>query len=262
MSSNLEKIKAIKVKVSPIDGMRMIYVPSGEFIMGTNEDDIRAGKEKPQRTIYMDAFWIDQTPVTNAMFVKFLNKMGKRKVDWEDSLIFNDYLRKVDGVWQVKKSYEDHPVVHVTWYGAQAYSLFVGRKLPTHAQWEKAARGTDGRLFPWGNESPNENLINCSREWGNANVVGSYPSGASPYGAVDMTGLVKHWVLDHIEDEKHFRTLPSKNPIASLKTKDVGLRGDIFTLSTNVWTVRADVTNGGSKIINNGRVGFRCALQS
>ena len=109
MPSNLEKIKTIKVKVSPIDGMRMVYVPAGEFIMGTNEDDVRAGFEKPQRTIYMDAYWIDQTLVTNAMFVKFLNKMGNQKEDGEYLLyVFSDNVRMVDGVWRVEKSYEDN----------------------------------------------------------------------------------------------------------------------------------------------------------
>ena len=149
----------------------------------------------------------------------------------------------------------------MTWYGAQAYSLFVGRKLPTNAQWEKSARGTDGRLYPWGNESPNKNLLNYNENEGETTIVGSYPDGASPYGAVDMIGNVSQWMSDHLDDEKHFETLPSKNPIASIQIKRVGLRGDPW-LSYTAWTIRADVTNGWGKNKHKKTIGFRCALSS
>jgi len=189
--------KAGATQTSPIDGAVMVYVPSGEFIMGSNdgEDD-----EKPEHTVYLDAFYIDKLEVTNDQFAVFLNAESNQQeggTAWFD--VGGEYVRihQIDGSWEAKAGYGNHPLTEVTWYGARAYCAWAGKRLPTEAEWEKAARGTDARIYPWGNQVPD-----CSRAnfrggcLGNTGPVGSYPTGASPYGALDMVGNVQEWVSD------------------------------------------------------------------
>jgi serine/threonine-protein kinase len=195
----------------------MIYVPAGEFLMGSAEGDPSAEDDKlSQHTVYLDAFWIDRTEVTNAQFAAFLNERGNQ-VDgggaWLD--VESEYAQEhvligqVDGEFQPKSGYADHPVVLVSWYGASAYCAWAGARLPTEAEWEKAARGTDGRTYPWGNAFNGTLLNYCDANCASdrrdkdyddgyefTSPVGSYPAGASPYGALDMAGNVCEWVTD------------------------------------------------------------------
>ena len=168
--------------VSETDGMVLVYVPAGEFRMGSAGSDSQAqDNEKPQHTVYLDAFWMDRTEVTNALYALCV-KAGACQpplsvnYSWRESYYGNS-------------QYDGYPVVYVSWKDAAAYCEWAGRWLPTEAEWEKAARGTDGRLYPWGNAEPDANRLNFN---GNvdARAVGSYPSGASPYGALDMAGNV------------------------------------------------------------------------
>ena len=119
-------------------------------------------------------------------------------------MIKDEYARvfQVGGIWRAVDGYEHHPAVRMTWYGAEAYSCWAGRKLPTEAHWEKAARDPDGRKHPWGNEQPNANYLNYQYNIGNTTIVGSFPEGSSPYGAVVMAGNVWEWMADWY-DEKH-----------------------------------------------------------
>ena len=202
-------------RVSEKDGMIMVYVPEGEFLMGSREDDDLAYEdEKPQHSVYLDAYWIDQTPVTNAMFVQFLNEQGDKGEavkSWVQTGIFTDgKIKKNKNGWQVEEGYADHPVVNVTWHGARAYAKWAGRELPSEAQWEKAARGTDGRTYPWG-EGIDCNRANYRGCIGGTSPVGSFPTGASPYGALDMAGNVWEWVADWY-NENYYSTSPNSNP--------------------------------------------------
>ena len=133
------------------DNMAMLYVPAGNFIMGSDKDDYLAKiNEFPQHQIYLDAFWIDQTEVTNAMFAAFLNEAGNQEVDgktWLNLRVTDPKIVQEEGLLQPQAGFENHPVVNVTWYGAQAYCEWAGRRLPTEAEWEKAARGTEGSLI-------------------------------------------------------------------------------------------------------------------
>ncbi|MCX6053416.1 MAG: formylglycine-generating enzyme family protein [Chloroflexi bacterium] len=208
-------------QVSPKDGMTMLYVPDGEFTMGGSADaaiaecqklfsncsrDLFTGEE-PEHTVDLDAFWIDQTEVTNTMFMMFVNETSYQ-TDAEKAGLSKTFtgsgMNKINGAdWQSPQGpnsnltgHEEHPVVQVSWNDASAYCVWAGRKLPTEAEWEKVARGTDKRVFPWGNETPYCNLANLLGCKGGTTIVGSYTTGMSPYGALDMAGNVWEWVAD------------------------------------------------------------------
>jgi formylglycine-generating enzyme required for sulfatase activity len=185
--------------VSPVDGMVLVYVPEGTFLMGSAWPDPNANEdEAPQHEVYLDSFWIDRTEVTNAMYADFLNARGGNRVGgditWLDADAAEVRIHPRGDRWEADVGYEDHPVVYVTWYGARAYCDWAGRRLPTEAEWEKAARGTEGQLYPWGNEPPNCSLAQYWGCSGETVPVGSKPDGESPYGAWDMAGNVWEWV--------------------------------------------------------------------
>jgi len=186
----------------------MVYVPAGEFIMGSEWR-----YEKPVHTVYLDAFYIDKTEVTNAQYRQCIEAgvcTQPHNTQW-----YNDPSRA------------EHPVICIDWYQAKAYCEWAGKRLPTEAEWEKAARGTDGRLYPWGNTFDESKLNFCDRNCPPSNVfrsaslddgyadtapVGNYPAGASPYGALDMAGNVYEWVADwHLSD--YYSQSPGRNPL-------------------------------------------------
>lgn len=167
------------------DEMNLIYVPAGDFLMGT-PDDAGHSIEHPQHSVYLDAYWIDETEVTNAMYEKCVSANACTAPSNNSSATRSDYYGN--------SLYDNYPVIYVNWNQAQAYCLWAGQQLPTEAQWEKAARGTDGRTYPWGNQDPNLELGNFDDNLGDTTQVGSYPSGSSFYGALDMSGNVWEWV--------------------------------------------------------------------
>lgn len=187
--------------------MGMVPIPAGEFLMGsTDKDGDAKDDEKPQHKIYLSDYFIERTPVTNAAFRRFMEAGGyinsmywKEAIDakrWQDG-IFKDYSgeRSEPAYWADSKWNGDgQPVVGITWYEAVAYARWAGKRLPTEAEWEKAARGTDGRIYPWGNEW-DETLANTKETGlGQTTPVGQYsPDGDSPYGMVDMAGNVFEW---------------------------------------------------------------------
>jgi eukaryotic-like serine/threonine-protein kinase len=178
---------------SPADGMLQVYVPAGQFLMGSADSDGDAYPvEKPQRSVYLDAYWIDRTEVTKEQYQRCV--AAGRCV-----------APKCTGT-----GVGNHPVVCVNRQDAASYCGWAGRRLPTESEWEKAARGTDGRLYPWGNHGVTGGLLNfcdgsCAESWKNNAVndgygttapVGTFSGGASPYGALDMAGNVSEWVAD------------------------------------------------------------------
>lgn len=172
------------------DGAEMVSVPAGEFWMGSDDGD---ADEKPRRRLYLDAFRIDKFEVTNALFGGFMQATGHRALGWWN-----------DGKW----SGATKPVVGVNWNDANAYCNWAGKRLPTEAEWEKAARGTDGGKYPWG-EQWNTSRANSNER--KTVAVGSYSRGASPYGAQDMAGNVWEWVADWYF-ESYYRNAPERNP--------------------------------------------------
>jgi len=160
----------------------MIRIPAGEFLMGTNE---RFSDEGPQHSVRLDAYFIDRYEVTNLQYRKFIDETHRRAPQHFDHR-------------QVPEGKADHPVTFVTWYDARDYCAWAGKRLPTEAEWEKAARGTAGRVFPWGDEF-DIRKANTPVRWGRVGVegdttpVGAFPEGASPYGLYDMAGNVWEW---------------------------------------------------------------------
>ena len=235
------------------DGMEMVYVPAGEFIMGSTRYD----DEKPVHTVYLDAFWVDKTEVTNAMYQECV-AAGACQPNEDYGADFND---------------PNQPVVGVDWNDAKAYCQWAGKRLPTEAEWEKAARGTDGRTYPWGDgwdvrttKRLNFADKNTDFDWSDKEAddgyeytapVGSYSDGASPYGALDMAGNVWEWVADWY-DADYYANSPSRNPAGSDSGDSRVLRGGSWNLSQYV--VRSAFRNGSSPDLRYYNVGFRCAL--
>jgi formylglycine-generating enzyme required for sulfatase activity len=200
----------------------MVTIPAGEFQMGcddTNPNENCYSDEQPLHTVYLDAYAIDTYEVTNAQYAEFLNAEGNQEEGgdtWLDADDIDVRIHESGGVWQVDAGYEDHPVIEVTWYGSRAYCQWQGKRLPTEAEWEKAARGaSDTRMYPWGNEDPDCTRLNYHDGTdycvGDTTPVGSYPSGASPYGALDMAGNVWEWVNDWYASD-YYDTSPYSNP--------------------------------------------------
>jgi len=226
-------------RLADADGMRQVAVPAGDFLMGSALlDPLRLGWEKPRHRVYLDAFWIDQTEITNAQFAHFVEVTGYL-TDAERagaSLVFDPTVEQfvlIPGAsWRRPRGADDapfahptHAVVQISWHDATAYCRWAGRRLPTEAEWEKAARGTDGRRYPWGNQSPAGHLLNYADRtlgvaWADQSAddgypftapAGSYPTGASPYGALDMAGNVWEWVSDWF-DPDYYDYTPVHNP--------------------------------------------------
>lgn len=201
------------------DGAEMMFVPAGQFLMGSPDADPKAGDdETPLHSVYLDDYWIDRTEVTNAQYVQFLNALGGHTGacgghDCAETQVEDKYshILRQDGRYMVEPGFEDHPATQVSWYGAQAYCAWAGARLPTEAEWEKAARGVDGRSYPWGDESPD-----CARaqygDCGGMTVpVDSLSAGSSPYGVLDMAGNVWEWVADWY-DPAYYGSSPAENP--------------------------------------------------
>jgi formylglycine-generating enzyme required for sulfatase activity len=162
---------------APVAGM--VWVPEGEFTMGSDGDPAASADEKPQHRAHVKDFWISRTEVTNAQYALCVEAGACTAPDNQDY----DQLE-----------FANRPVADVSWQDANAYARWAGGRLPTEAEWEKACRGTDARIYPWGNEVPTDKLLNYDVPIGGATTdVGSYSQGASPYGLLDMMGNVWEW---------------------------------------------------------------------
>jgi formylglycine-generating enzyme required for sulfatase activity len=158
---------------------------------GSNEG---SEDEKPPHKVYLDAFYISRCPVTNAEYKKFVDATGRdvpfAKEDWAKPYNWDKKTRNYPN------DKANHPVVLVSWYDAVEYCIWAGVRLPTEAEWEKAARGTDGRTYPWGNGWDQNLCNNRTSPYEDTVPVGSYPRGASPYGVMDMAGNAWEWTDD------------------------------------------------------------------
>jgi eukaryotic-like serine/threonine-protein kinase len=236
--------------VSPKDGMVMVYVPAGDFIMGSNQNyDTQAEKDEViQHTVYLDSFWIDQTEVTNAMYARCVSA-GSCTIPGSSNS--NSHLN-----YYGSSIYANYPVVNVDWDQAMAYCQWAGSRLPTEAEWEKAARGTDGRIYPWGNQAPGAALGNFNKYVGDTSKVGSYLPGASPYGALDMAGTVWEWVADWYSGT-YYLSSPSNNPNGPASGTSRVERGGSWFSDTSLLGVFQ--RGGNFPNYRSNYVGFRCA---
>lgn len=273
--------------VKGADGAAMILVPAGEFGMGSApsqiqrfRDECRKGgvsefscrlwleREVPQHRVALDAFYIDQYEVTSALFEKFVRATGHRTTaesegdgwvyqakdrKWQWTKVNGSSWRNPDGPGTSSES--THPVVQVSWHDADAYCKWATKRLPTEAEWEKAARGTDNRLYPWGD------TLDASRANGGMTIkttrpVGSYAGGASPYDAHDMAGNVEEWVADWL-DERYYDHSPERNPRGPDSGQYRVLRGGSWYSDPRI--LRASSRHNYAPDDRSNTVGFRCA---
>jgi serine/threonine-protein kinase len=253
---------AIGSTITGDDGATLVFVPEGDFVMGASVDKLFEAcgefrsdcrqewftNTEPEHTVTLDAFWIDETEVTNKMY-KDCEDAGKCKPPFQsDSSTRSSYYGN--------PKYDEYPVIYVSWYQAEAYCEYAGRRLPTEAEWEKAARGTDGRLFTWGDNRPNRKLLNYGLFAGDTTPVKRYPDSVSPYGAFDMLGNAWEWVADWY-DETYYKTSPSINPPGPEQGKSKVSRGSAWTY----YDFDSFVTDryGNDPGTTNNIIGFRCA---
>jgi formylglycine-generating enzyme required for sulfatase activity len=261
----------------PADGMVMVYVPGGEFKMGSDDGGDYALQlcseyrsdcerewfedERPVRTVALDGFWIDRTEVTNGQYRQCV---GAGTCDPPPRI--GSYTRDT---YYDDSVYDEHPVVWVAWHQAAGYCAWAGARLPTEAEWEYAARGPEGWVFPWGNKFDGTRLnycdVNCPLDWADETVddgyadtapVGSYPGGVSWCGALDMAGNVSEWVADWY-DSDYYRRLPPRNPPGPPSGLRRVLRGGSWDLET--YRVRSAYRRGPLPGVTLYSWGFRCA---
>ena len=188
-----ERARKKKLAATPA-GIEWIKIPAGEFTMGSNDYD-----EKPPHKVFLGEYLIGKTPVTNAQYKKFIEAGGYEKKEYWSNEGWNWRSREKrtqPNYWDDKEwNTPTHPIVGVSWYEAKAFCKWANCRLPSEAEWEKAARNTDARKYPWGNNEPTKNLANFRSNIGKTTPVGKYsPAGDSPYGCVDMAGNVWEWV--------------------------------------------------------------------
>lgn len=210
----------LEQRVSPVDGARLLYIPSGAFWMGSAESELLTEPDEfPQRRVSLPEFWIDQTEVTNRQYARCVAAGACAAPPAE--------LEPDDPApYYGQTEFSEYPVVNVSWGEAEAYCEWAGRRLPTEAEWERAARSRDGRTYPWGwfgfamDDRLNFCDLECPYSWPGVQVsdgygrtapVGSYPKGASPYGALDMAGNVWEWTNDWY-DSAAYATQPTEQP--------------------------------------------------
>jgi formylglycine-generating enzyme required for sulfatase activity len=256
----LTDVKPVKALTTEKEQALMVYVPVGVFLMGTSEADLelykhlfplrplsRFDNERPQREVFLDAFYIDRLEVTNRQYKKFLAETGYVPKRYLDRPPFNE---------------SQLPAVILEWVDAVAYTQWAGKRLPTEAEWEKAARGTDGRIWPWGNEWDASKLsgndgTGLQDGYKETAPVGRFPQGASPYGVLDMAGNLWEWVADWY-DPRYYQYAPNRNP----KGPETG---DGHVLRGGGWAENLDFTRCASRKGGNpGSLlrGFRCAMDA
>lgn len=227
---------ALPTEIIDAMGVEMVLVPEGDFIMGS---DSWSKDERPAHQVYLDSYYIDKYEVTNVLY-KACVDMGKCDPPFDTN--FFDNSRSAE-----------HPVVYVSWNMAKGYCEWRDARLPTEAEWEKAARGTDERTYPWGNEMDDSflnHLPNLTKP------VGSYTMGISPYGVYDMAGNVWEWVADWY-DESYYARSPGVSPLGPEEGNRRVLRGG--AIYTGDVMVRTTVRGKIDPITTDSRTGFRCA---
>ena len=195
-------VEAGSERVAPADGMVQVYVPQGSFQMG-GLDQRAASDEKPVHKVDMKGYWIDKVEVTNAMFLLCIQAGTCSPPQSTSSESRPSYFNNPE--------FNNYPVVNVTWDDAKKYCEWAGRRLPSEAEWEYAARGNGINTFPWGDDKPDASRANFNYMLGDTNQVGSYPSGASLFGALDMAGNVFEWTNDYY-DAEYYASGPASNP--------------------------------------------------
>ncbi len=253
-SSELIETETIKGK----DGAPMILIPAGPFIMGSNDG---LPNERPERQVTLDAFYIDQYEVTLSLYQQFLQEAKyDAPATWDD---------------EAANTVGDRPAVGMNWHGAAAYCKWAGKRLPTEAEWEKAARGPDGRRYPWGHMQPFVDIANYNRGlWVSEAITlvavtsgvegmsvrhGLKHGGRSPYGLAHMAGNAAEWVADWY-DREYYQKAPAHNPMGLEKGEKKVIRGGSWADLPAALRVTARFS--AEPEFEDRTIGFRCAMSA
>jgi len=265
----------LTLRLAPGVELAFVRIPAGEFLMGSDPkvDKLAFDDEQPQRKVHLDSYWMGKTAVTVAQFRQFITATGyktqaeRQGYGWHWS---GSGWQKVAGAdWAhptgpQSQAEETHPVVQVSWEDAVAFGAWASQatgrevRLPTEAEWEKAARGTDGRIYPWGKEAPDARRCNYNMNVKSTTPVGQYsPQGDSPYGCVDMAGNVWEWCADWY-DGGYYKTAPARNPPGPQKGNSRVLRGGSWDFNGRF--ARCAYRSRSSPASMYGNWGFRCVV--
>ena len=208
-------------RVSSVDGMPQAYIPDGTFRMGAMDEHAKSD-EQPSHNVTLKAFWMDKLEITNAMYMLCVQAGACEPPQRFNSETRDQYFNNAE--------YNDYPVVYVTSHQAELYCDWAGRRLPTEAEWERAARGDDFRTYPWGDDRPDSSRGNFNYFVGDSTQVGQYPAGASPFGVLDMSGNVAEWVADYYDSNYYAQgvTMNPTGPGARSKYFNHSVRGGSF----------------------------------
>lgn len=252
--SEIEAINK-EIPVRHLTKGEMVTVDEGPFMLGANGDSFVYDNERPQHTVHVPAFKIDKYLTTNEEYAEFIAEGGysrrefwsdegwtwREKEGWRHPL----YWKEVDGGWRVQTMFEEgtlrphHPVIGISWYESEAYARFRGKRLPTEAEWEKAASWDGERKhkshYAWGNEQPSTRLCNFYNHFWGTTPVGSFPDGASASGCMDMTGNVWEWTGDEFSGYPGFEAFPYP------EYSEVWFDGDHRVLRGGSWATHASV---------------------
>jgi formylglycine-generating enzyme required for sulfatase activity len=249
------------MRVSSIDGMPQVYILAGTFHMGGY--DVRAAPDEfPAHDVMLDAYWMDQLEVTNAMYQLCVGAAICTPPQNFDSQRRKNYYND--------PQFKDYPVVYVSWGQAKAYCEWTDRRLPTEAEWERAARGDDMRTFPWGEDKPDYRFANFNMLVTDTSRAGSYPLGASPFGVLDMAGNVAEWVNDFYRGNYYSVSEPVNpmGPPAGSTLFHVVRGGSLGDAEINIRVSKRSSVLGSNPLASFGsseylgdfssRIGFRC----
>ncbi|WKZ14131.1 MAG: formylglycine-generating enzyme family protein [Candidatus Jettenia caeni] len=276
-------IKIPEEKQSVPDGM--ILIPEGPFLMGSTKKDIdtlldldhtieidRLYNEFPQREVYLSAYLIDKYPVTNAQYKKFIESGGyTQKLFWSDAgwqfISQTNPLDSGDLDTILQGGQQDCPVVNISWYEAEAFAKWAGKRMPTEAEWEKAARGMDGRIYPWGNVF-DKTKLNCAElKIEKPTPVTQFPQGQSVCGCFDMAGNVWEWTADWY-DSHYYEHAPHKDPQGPVIAEENPYFGRPEEVGISIYELKPSATSGflnackvlrGGSWNGSGVVHIRCA---
>jgi iron(II)-dependent oxidoreductase len=251
---------SVRLSAAPVDAKRgdMVPIAGASFVMGGDTGPV---DERPAHRVTVAPFRIDRREVSNADFARFLNAVGsfqdaagRRLYDVHDG---DARIHRVGGRWRPDKSFEAHPVNEVSWFGARDYCAWRGARLPTEAEWELAARGTEGRRYPWGNAPPDATRARYGVGWTRTLPVGSLPAGATPQGVLDLAGNVNEWMSSLYRPYPYNAVDGRENANSDAARVTRGGAADTGVESlTGTW--RGRTVSRGSRAGHH-NIGFRCA---
>jgi iron(II)-dependent oxidoreductase len=246
---------AARSQPQPADDM--LDIPAGTFPMGS---DTGSADERPAHAVAVRAFRIDRYAVTNARLAEFLNAGGTHNPGGERLYDFEDpdaRVHRASGKWIADPGYEYHPAVEVTWAGARDYCAWRGKRLPTEVEWEMAARGTDGRRYPWGNSLPERTRAQFSARFNETARVDAFPAGASPFGVQDMSGNAWEWVSSAYRPYPYVATDGREDPAAGPVRATRG--GGHDSPAEEITTTQRGRNLSRNPASGHHNIGFRCA---